>query len=143
VSKGKDMTMVPMAELMPMWLSRRGTPAWWPFGAQDMKLEEFREKDALVVRAELPGVDPDKEIEVTVGDGMLRIHAERTQESKREDDASFRSEFSYGALTRTLALPPGAAGKHVKASYHDGILEVRVPVDERTDRTEKVAITRS
>ena len=143
MSKGKDMAMVPMTELMPMWLSRRGMPTWWPFGTQDMKLEEFREKDAIVVRAELPGFDPEKDMEVTVSEGMLRIHAQRTQESKHEDDASYRSEFSYGELTRTLALPPGAAGKHVKASYHDGILEVRVPVDERADRTEKVAIARS
>lgn len=133
-----------MAELWPMWAGRRGWPdVWQAFGGAEMKVEEFREGDEMVVRAELPGVDPDTDIDVTVKDGALRIHARRVQESKHEDDTSYRSEFQYGSLTRALPLPAGATSADVKASYHDGILEVRVPVDEHTAAEQKVAISRS
>ncbi|HEY6708157.1 MAG TPA: Hsp20/alpha crystallin family protein [Actinomycetota bacterium] len=87
--------------------------------------------------AELPGIDPDKDVELTVGDGMLRIHAERRQEQKVEDKDLVHSELRYGAFTRTLPLPVGATDKDIDASYKAGILEVRVPVD-----TQKAAATK-
>src|SRR5581483_7993911 len=50
-----------------------------------IRVEEFRDDGALVVRADLPGIDPDKDVEVTVSHGMLHIEAERRQEEKREE----------------------------------------------------------
>lgn len=98
-------------------------------GESAMRVEEFTEDDQLVIRAELPGVDPDKDIEVTVAGGMLTIRAERHEEKTEGDrKKGYRSEFRYGALVRTMPLPAGVDETDVKASYADGILEVRMPL---------------
>ena len=72
-----------------------------------IRVEQFREDGALVVRADLPGIDPDKDVELTVSDGMLHIHAERREEEKREEKGYLRRELRYGSLSRTLPLPGG------------------------------------
>jgi HSP20 family protein len=126
-------------------------PVTWPslsrwfdtaFSTEDaMKVEEFRDGDALVVRAELPGIDPDKDVDVTVSNGMLRIHGERREETRSDDKEGHRSEFRYGAFTRVLPLPAGAGEADVKATYTGGILEVRVPVDPERAAAKKVQVT--
>jgi len=84
--------------------------------------------DTLVIRVELPGVNPDKDIDVTVNDGVLQISARR---EKRDTDKSknngYRSEFHYGEFSRNLALPAGVDKSAVTAEYKDGILKVTVP----------------
>jgi HSP20 family protein len=104
-----------------------------PLG-QSMRMEDYVRNGDYVVRAELPGVDPEKEVEVSVSDGMLSIRAERKEE---EIDKS-HSEFRYGVFTRQIALPPGADEEHVEASYDKGILEVVVAMKkEDAQKTEK------
>ena len=68
-------------------------------------VDEFQEDGTLVVRADLPGIDPDKDVTVTVSDGMLRIVAERRAEEEREEEGYVRHEVPYGALSRSLPLP--------------------------------------
>lgn len=153
MSKNKMLT--PMVEQWPSWFGRLGFPESWQqfLDAETIRVEEFREGDATVVRAELPGIDPERDVEVVVADGMLRIHAERTQrttagpekgdaEEPKEKAREFRSEFRYGAFTRVLPLPPGASETDVTATYADGILEVRVPTRTDGDRSHKVTVTR-
>jgi HSP20 family protein len=94
-----------------------------------MRCEEYSEPGRLVVRAELPGLDPDEDVEVTVVGTMLRIRACRRDERPGGRAPDRRSEFFYGEMVRTLALPPGADTQGVTASYADGVLEVDVPVD--------------
>ena len=91
-----------------------------------MKCEEYREPGRFVVRAELPGIDPDRDVEVTVDDGLLRIRAHRREERKER----CRSEFFYGEMVRTLLLPSGTDEKAIGATYRDGILEISVPVPQ-------------
>jgi HSP20 family protein len=105
-----------------------------------LRVEEFMDGDTLVIRAELPGIDPDKDVELTIGDGMLHLHAERRQEKKIEDKDLVRSELRYGASTRTLPLPVGATDKDIDASYKAGILEVRVPVDTKKAAATKIPV---
>jgi HSP20 family protein len=120
-------------------------PATWKdlFDDSDMKVEEFRDGDTLVVRAEMPGIDPDKDVEITVSDGMLHLSAERRSETKTEDKKGYRSEFRYGSFSRSVRLPAGAGEEDVKATYDDGILEVHIPIDERSNEAKKIPITRS
>jgi predicted unusual protein kinase regulating ubiquinone biosynthesis (AarF/ABC1/UbiB family)/HSP20 family molecular chaperone IbpA len=92
--------------------------------AQAFRVEEAVQDDRYVIRAELPGLDPEKDIEVTVDGGTLTIHAERRQ----EDSGPERSEFRYGSLTRTVRLPDKVDAKDVTARYQKGILEISVPV---------------
>lgn len=78
------------------------------------------------IRAEIPGVDPAKDVDITLRDGQLTIKAERSE--KKEFDG--RSEFSYGSFVRTVSLPAGADEDDVKATYDKGILTVSVAVTE-------------
>src|ERR1019366_7226402 len=97
----------------------------------------------LVVRAEMPGIDPDKDVEIGVADGILTIRAERTEEETSKKHIH-RKEIRYGGFSRTLPLPDGVKEDDIKASYKDGILEVTVPVPEapKTEAT-RVPISRT
>jgi HSP20 family protein len=132
----------------PRWLGRRFDERWWDelrpermfelMTRGSVRVEEFRDEDALVVRAELPGVDPEKDVEISVHDGLLTIKGERTESTEETKKAFYRSEFSYGMFERTLPLPAGTTDKDVKATYKDGLLEVRVPM--RTEQTEAARV---
>lgn len=91
-----------------------------------LRLEDESREGLYLVRAELPGVDPVEDIEVTVRDGQLTIKAERIQ----TDETNGRSEFSYGSFARTIELPVGADQDDINATYDRGILTVSVPVSE-------------
>lgn len=92
-----------------------------------IRVDEFREDGTLVVRAELPGIDPEHDVELTVSEGMLRIEAERHEEEKVEEKGWVRHELRAGSFVRTLPLPEGVSEADVAASYKDGILEIRIP----------------
>ncbi len=95
-----------------------------PFLAgQVFRLEESIRDDRYVIRAELPGLDPENDIEVTVDGRILTIRAERRQ----QDNGPYRSEFRYGSLTRAVKLPTGVDPADVTARYDKGVLEVSVP----------------
>lgn len=96
-------------------------------GAHAMRLEEYLEDDTCVIRAELPGIDPEKDVDISVVDGVLHLRAEREERSEEKRADGYRSEFHYGHLSRSIRLPEGATVGDVTASYKDGILEVRVP----------------
>ena len=94
------------------------------FDTHLIRLEDEIEDGHYVVRAEMPGIDPAKDVDITVHDGQLTIKAERSE--KKESKG--RSEFSYGSFTRTVSLPAGADEDDIKASYDKGILTVSVAV---------------
>jgi HSP20 family protein len=120
---------------------------WAQVTDEGMPVEEFVDDGELVIRAELPGVDVDDDIEVEVDDGRLSIRARREQREETKEEGSFRSEFHYGSFRRTMTLPKGTEADDVKASYRDGILEVRVPFTVETEEEEaertKVPISRT
>ncbi|HTZ44346.1 MAG TPA: Hsp20/alpha crystallin family protein [Jatrophihabitans sp.] len=108
--------------------------------ANPLHLEEFFSDGECVIRAEMPGIDPDRDIDITVSEGMLHLHAQRQARTEEERPDGFHSEFRYGEFRRAIRLPEGATETDVKASYQDGILEVRVPVPEPAGKTIKVAV---
>ena len=91
------------------------------------------------IRAELPGLDPERDIEVTVEGRTLTIHAERRQ----EDSRPHRSEFRYGSLTRLVKLPARVDAKDVTARYDRGVLEVSVPAREVQPEGIRIAIEKA
>lgn len=91
-----------------------------PFGMQPMRVETFIKNGKYTVRTELPGVDPERDIDVSVADGVLTIHAERREEKVDKT----HSEFRYGEFSRQLVLPEGTDQSNVNATYDKGILEV-------------------
>ncbi len=95
-----------------------------PFLAgQVFRLEEAIRDGCYVIRAELPGLDPEDDIEVTVDGRILTIRAER----RHQDTGPYRSEFRYGSLARAVRLPARADAADVTARYDKGVLEVSVP----------------
>ena len=75
-----------------------------------LRVDEFRDGGSLVVRAELPGIDPEKDVDVSVSDGVLHIQAERQEKTEHKDKDGYRTEFRYGSFTRDIALPRDDAG---------------------------------
>jgi HSP20 family protein len=114
-------------------------------GSHLMHVEEYLDGDTCVIRAELPGIDPDKDVEISVADGVLHLRAEREERAEEERPEGYRSEFHYGSLARHLRLPEGATEADVSATYKDGILEVRVPAPKQVARASstKIPISRS
>jgi HSP20 family protein len=109
-----------------------------PYLGQPIKVEEYVEDDHYMIRAELPGIDPAKDVEITVGAGYLTISAERSDKV----ETKHRSEFRYGSFTRSLMLPVNADEDAVKASYHDGILTISVGMKaEKKESAKKIEVT--
>lgn len=109
-----------------------------------LRVEEFSDGSAMVIRAELPGVDPERDIDISVSGRTLTIEARREEESKNQDKDNYRTEFRYGEVTRSFQMPAGINEADIQASYDSGILEVRVPMSgqESTPRR-KVPVNRT
>ena len=122
-------------EWMRMQPMRRLLGAETP-GEEIIRVDEYRDDDVQVIRAELPGIDPDKDVELTVTNGMLRINAERRTEERTEEKGVIRREMRYGSFTRSLPLAEGATDDDIDASYKNGVLEIRVPVAQPAARPE-------
>ena len=87
------------------------------------RLEEAIRGNRYLIRAELPGLDPENDIEVTVDGRTLTIRAER----RPQDNEPYHSEFRYGSLARVVRLPARVGAADVTARYDKGVLEVSVP----------------
>jgi HSP20 family protein len=108
-----------------------------------LRVEEFIDDKTLVVRAEIPDIDPDKDVDLSVEGGRLHIKAQREARTEHKDKHSYRSEFRYGSFTRSIPLPEGATEADITASYKDGVLEVRVPIPEpKSPEAKKIPIRR-
>ena len=81
----------------------------------------------LCIRADLPGVDP-KEVEITVKDNQLTLKGERKAEQKQQNGNRLTQEVHYGSFARTFTLPEGVTAEELQAHYHNGVLEVTVPL---------------
>ncbi|MDE8668826.1 Hsp20/alpha crystallin family protein [Pseudarthrobacter sp. H3Y2-7] len=139
-----------MADLMK-WFDTRRSPVEMierlfegDTAASGIRVEEAVEGNTLVVRAELPGIDPEKDVNVSIVDGALEIKAERREQSEQKGKDSYRSEFRYGSFVRRVALPDGVKPDDITASYKDGVLEVRTPVPAKSQEApaRKIEITR-
>ncbi|MEY9931801.1 HSP20 family protein [Catenulispora sp. GP43] len=86
--------------------------------------DRFEHDGTYVLSAEMPGIDPEHDVELVVSEGTLTILAERS--SEKHDKR--HSEFRYGAFSRSVRLPAGALEEEITASYVGGILSMRVPV---------------
>ncbi|GAA2865052.1 Hsp20/alpha crystallin family protein [Pseudonocardia halophobica] len=132
-----------MDRLFDEWF--RSLPVRRPFGLdwtgeELIRVDEYRDGDTQVIKADLPGIDPTKDVEITAAEGMLRIKAERRIEQDREDKGYTRHEIRYGSMTRTLPLPEGVSEGDITASYKDGILEVRVPMPPKPEAKKPTTI---
>lgn len=107
----------------------------WPFStrlpriASELKepaIDMFEREDSVVVKAEVPGIEPDK-IEVTVADGELRISGERSEAKEVKEENYYHAERRYGRIFRSVALPDGCSADGVTAISKDGVVEIVIP----------------
>jgi HSP20 family protein len=90
-------------------------------------MDIFEREDDLVVKLEIPGIDPEKDVTIVVKDGALVISGDRRQEKEIDDEAYHRMEVSYGSFERTIVIPEGVDEDRIAATYVDGVLEVVLP----------------
>lgn len=83
-------------------------------------------KDAVMVKAEVPGMDP-KDIQISLQEQLLTIKGEKHQEKEEKEERYYRMERSYGVFTRTVRLPVAVDGSKVSASFKNGLLTVTLP----------------
>lgn len=89
---------------------------------QLIRTENFIENGRFVVRAEMPGIDPEREAQISVSMGIMTIHAQRHEDR----DGEHHSEFRYGSFTRHVVLPVAADESDVRTRYDRGIIEISV-----------------
>ena len=130
------------------WMEGFFEPYFWkrPFlteFGEDMtvwpKIDVMDKKDAIVVRAELPGIEK-KDLDITIAGDRLTLEAKREYEEKEEKEDFFRSEIAYGRLYRVIPLPVEVKGEEAKAELKNGVVEIVLPkVEKVTPHTVKVA----
>lgn len=90
-------------------------------------VDMFEHNNELVIRAELPGLDP-KDIRVTMENDVLTIEGEREYEKEVRKENFYRREMTFGKFLRRMSLQPGLKPEDMKATYKKGVLEVRLPM---------------
>lgn len=107
---------------------------YWPAEASEHSLrlvtDMHRDDGELVVTVEMPGMDIEKDIDVSVEGDMLTIKGEKTEESEIDEEDRYLHERRFGRFERRIALPDGVDPDTVRASYEKGVLTVQVPLPE-------------
>ena len=102
-------------------------------------IDVVRDDGHLVVRADLPGIKPEK-VNIEVEDDILTISGEHEERTEGKDNGYVRRERRYGSYSRSMALPAGVDAKKITASTRDGVVEVTVPLPQEV-RQDPVRIT--
>ena len=130
-------------EAFPMaWMHRRGWPSWGelttPADRLLPRVDVVDRDDEIVLRAEVPGVKKD-DLEVSVTEDSVLIKGHTKEETKEEKGEFFRCEIAQGAFTRTVQLPGAVNPDEAKASFDEGVLELKMPkLGEAKRRTVKL-----
>lgn len=98
----------------------------WPWGHSEAKSDVVQMDNAVEISIELPGMSM-ADIEVAVTDDVLTVKGEKRIERQEEKKGYYLSERSYGAIWRTIPLPPGVDSSKAEARFKDGVLTVRLP----------------
>ena len=98
-----------------------------------LRVEQYQEGNTLVVRVELPGIDPETDVDISIADDRLHIDARRYEDDDRVGKIGYRTEFHYGERSRSIPLPRGVNQDGIVATYEDGILEIRIQVPEQSE----------
>lgn len=110
--------------------------SWLPLVEPSIRIEEQHEADRYIMRAEVPGVDPEKDIDIAVKSGELRVVVVRLNDGQRHD----HTEFHYGTFHRTVTLPPGTRKDTITAEYVNGILEITMSIAQPTGADTHISV---
>lgn len=102
--------------------------------AREPAVEMYETDHDVVVKAEMPNIDP-KNVDITVTNDTITLKGETKHEEEQKDRNYYRRELRYGAFSRTLPLGTEVTAADAKATYKDGVLEVKIPKSERVKPT--------
>ncbi len=127
---------------MQSLLDRIGARPWSEGFGWKPETDIYREEGALVVRAELPGLDPDADLDITVESNVLQIKGEKSESHEVDEADRYVSERRFGSFQRSVMLPEGVDPEAVTADYDNGVLTVRValPATPSEDEPRKVHV---
>lgn len=114
---------------------------YWPAEERERLLpnklvaDMHRDEGDLVVTVELPGVDPEQDVDIMVEDDILIIRGEKADEREVKDEDHFLRERRYGHFERRIFLPDGVDPDTITADYDKGVLTVRVPIPVEAEAT--------
>jgi HSP20 family protein len=116
---------------MERFLDRYAEPAWEPFatmtgGAWAPMLDLAETKDAMIVKAELPGMEA-KDIGIELTGDLLTLKGEKEKRTEEKEERYHRIERTYGAFLRSVRLPMAVDGSKVTATFKNGVLVVTLP----------------
>lgn len=148
------MEILPRGNNLDRWFDRMADEFWrrpfpsllrpermWPSDMDMMArmpaVDVYEDKDVVVIKAEIPGLSKE-DISVQVTDSTLTIKGEKKREEEIKDENYYCCERSFGAFTRAVDLPSEVKADQVKASFKNGVLEVRMP---KTEEAKKKAVT--
>lgn len=97
-------------------------------------MDVFEREGDLVIKLELPGIDPEKDVQIEALEHTLVIKGERRYTDEVKDETYYRMEATYGKFERQIPIPQMTADTAIRATYVGGVLEVVVP--EAVERTE-------
>jgi HSP20 family protein len=119
-----------------------GEDDWALGGAWAPAVDIFEKDGSIVLKAELPGVDP-KDVDVRVENNVLTLRGERKFESEAKREQYHRVERAYGSFSRSFTLPNVVDTEHIKAEYKDGVLRVNLPQKEEAKPKQiSIAVTK-
>ncbi len=107
-------------------------PRGWAFGSIEgysFPIDVTSGPDALLIEASLPGFRPE-DVDVTVENGALSIHAETGSEGTEREGETLMQEIRRGSVNRTIALPTGIEPDKATATFEHGVLKLRIPKAE-------------
>jgi HSP20 family protein len=105
------------------------TDDWALGGSWAPAVDIYEEEGSIVLKAELPGVDP-KDVDVRVENNVLTLRGERKFGSEVQRDSYHRVERAYGTFSRSFTLPTVVDTERIKAEVKDGVLRVNLPKKE-------------
>ncbi len=116
-----------------------GEEAGWGLRTWTPPVDIYETDDALVLKAELPGVSKD-DVSLEIHNNTLILRGERKHEAEVKEENYHRVERAYGTFQRSFVLPTMVDQEKVQATYHDGILELRLPKAEAA-KPKRIAIS--
>ena len=118
-----------------------GRPLWPGLRTPELEVasptvDVFRKGNDVLVKAEIPGMTKE-DVDVTITDDRITISGEKKKEEKVEEKDYYRYESSAGSFSRTLRLPEDVQTDKAKASFKNGVLEIKIPMTEEARKKEK------
>jgi len=120
----------------------------WPMRREGMstvmtpQIDISETESEVHISAELPGID-EKDIDVTLADGVLTIRGEKKQECEQKEENFYRMERSFGQFQRSIALPVDVDEDKVDAVFSKGVLQIKLPKNPAAVQAQKKIVVKS